>query len=180
MSDALSSRDLPLVLQILALGDEFVLANGSAEQLGKSLRELLTQATAACRAQAWDHARACCQAGKRVTALKPEYRGRINVKLAAGIVDFYLATTLVGQEEWDPALEHFQAAGAQLSFIAPTAGSAAWLAVARVHQARSDPFSNLWALQNSWNLVEEQANPKAQALRAMIEQEYARAQQAIQ
>lgn len=179
MADARSPNDFPLVLQILALGDEFVLANGNVERLGKSLRELLTQAIASCRAQNWEHARACCEAGKRVTELKPEYRGKINVKLAAGIVDFYLATTMVGQEEWEPALAHFQAAGDQLSFIAPMAGSAAWLAVARVHQARNDPFSNLWALQNSWNLVEEQSNPKAQALRAMIEQEYTHAQRAI-
>lgn len=175
-----SGDDRPLVLQILSLGDDYVMANGNVEPLGKTLRELLLQAISSCRAQAWSHARACCEAGKRVTQLEPEYRGRINLRLAAGVVEFYLATTLLGLEESDSALGSFQAAGSQLSFIAPVAGAAAWLAVARVHSARSDPFSCLWALQKSWNLVQDQKEEKIDQLVILLEGEYKRAQEAIQ
>lgn len=178
--DNAPTSDSALASQMLTLGDEFVLANGSAEQLGKSLEELLARAIALGRAQEWIRARACCEAGKRVTQLEPEYRGRINLKLAAGIVDFYLATTMLGQRESNAALDTFQAAGNQLSFIAPLAGAAAWLAVARLHAAQRDPFSNLWALQKSWNLVQDQSGASAESLRGFLETEYQRAKEALE
>lgn len=178
MSDA--AAQTPLVFQMLALGDEFVLPHGEGEHLGKSLRELLTQAIAASRAQGWERARVCCEAGKRVTELEPEYRGKINVKLAAGIVDFYLATAMVGQEEWENALATYQRAGNQLSFIAPIASAAAWLAIARVHGAQNDVFGSLWALQKSWNLIEDQSGAAADALRGLLEWEYNRAHAALE
>jgi hypothetical protein len=173
------ATEIPLAFQMLALGDEFVLANGNREQLGKSLRELLDLAIASSRAQEWTRARACCEAGKRVTQLEPEYRGKINVKLAVGVVNFYLATTMLGQEELEHALDTYQQAGKDLSFIAPLAGAASWLAVARVHRARNDPFGCLWALQKSWSLVEDETGDGGNSLRGLLDWESKRAQEAI-
>lgn len=167
-----SDNDPSFALQILTLGDQFVLTDGNRELLGKSLRELLTLAIATGRAGDWQRARRCCEAGKRVMQLEPEYRGRINLKLAAGIVDFYLGTAMLGMEDWENAPGALQEAGDRLSFIAPMAGAAAWLAVARIHTARGDPFGSLWALQKSWNLIEDQNDANAEPLRGLIQAEY--------
>lgn len=166
----------PLVQELLATAQAFILAEPHHRRLGIALTDVLDMASEFCCEGEWQMALDVCERGE--AGLKRFTIGYVGANMdtsyGSGAVQYYFAIARIGEKQTAQALKHFEASwkAFQNGTASQLAMAAVWLAVAKVHISIGEFNEATWALNLGRNVIEMRPGQPAAELRKRIEAEF--------
>lgn len=172
-----------LALDLFALGRVFFLtpltwggtkAGQFHPGLGMAVNTMLERAIQRGVSEQWYEAGEWCHAAEQSKDLEAVYRGTIDIEFSHAAARFVHCIVLVGRRQWVDAINGFIEVAQTLSFKLPDHSAAVWLSLAQVYCYHYDGANALWSIQRGMSLVQDRTGLASQALRMLLDAEFAR------
>lgn len=181
---------LPLASKLDGLVDEILEAWGEYaaidknKRLGETMQGLIQLIASYCRERDWPNAQRCCETACSIFDSGLDQRGGrmdMDAELSRGAVEFYSATTLVGQNKIDVAFSHYQTSSDKFaSRFQWMPVAVIWFNVGRIYGFKEEWSKAMWAFQRSLNALDSVGqNLKADELEEKVKVEFLKAKDGL-